>query len=709
MNKDKTFIKILWSYILVIIIPVTILGLVTIGLLFNNLANDTETLNINILEQFRSMVDGEMEKILTLSYQAEKNDKIVSFATQSDSDDNMKQYNILNIITELHLYQTNNSICESVGIYVKDREVIITDTSMYSPEEYYESFLRGSGYSCEQWFHEVNNGGIKHFFIQGGETEEEDESVMYCRALAIKGSIKDVVFLACINKSKILSALELTGMQEKIEFAMVDRNGKVILKSENFDTSLMGKESDDIVYRDSAVMDFQYVYQLPRSGLTGNVQYVIILFVALLALTVLISFGLASWHTGKMRRLILAAFDESRGLEADLNKQKKITKEQTLLNLLYNVQVSEPEYNKLETEYNAATEGRKFAVMAFAPSHEIDVSMYSQAADMGLNEINNIISGRLSEMHIKCDCVRTGMETYVYILVYEGGNMISQLGGLPEEFWETYNIAINLGIGEEFESLKRLNISYEGAVSALRCGLHDKPGEAVYYNEIKNLENTKIYYNGEKEMLLIRSIKIGAENDLQEILDEIYRVNFYERHLSYSTLKRLISSISLTVYKVLDELYSSDAEKYEKYGRVCQNLARNDDAEECFKCLKEICLALCADAGKKNGSDMLKEQIVSYIAKNYQNDALSLDMLAEHLGISYHYLSRMFKVYLGTNFTSYITAVRLEKAKQLLKESDATIEEIAERTGFYGSNSLIRAFKKYYDITPGKYRKQDMN
>ena len=76
--------------------------------------------------------------------------------------------------------------------------------------------------------------------------------------------------------------------------------------------------------------------------------------------------------------------------------------------------------------------------------------------------------------------------------------MISQLGGLPEEFWETYNIAINLGIGEEVESLKRLNISYEGAVSALRCGLHDKPGEAVYYNEIKNLENTKIYYNGGK-------------------------------------------------------------------------------------------------------------------------------------------------------------------------------------------------------------------
>ena len=113
------------------------------------------------------MVDGgNGRRILTLSYQAEKNGQNSFFATQSDSDDNMKQYNILNIITELHLYQTNNSICESVGIYVKDREVIITDTSMYSPEEYYESFLRGSGYSCEQWFHEVNNGGIKHFFIQ---------------------------------------------------------------------------------------------------------------------------------------------------------------------------------------------------------------------------------------------------------------------------------------------------------------------------------------------------------------------------------------------------------------------------------------------------------------------------------------------------------------------------------------------------------------
>ena len=138
---------------------------------------------------------------------------------------------------------------------------------------------------------------------------------------------------------------------------------------------------------------------------------------------------------------------------------------------------------------------------------------------------------------------------------------------------------------------------------------------------------------------------------------------------------------------------------------MCQELFRNENIEEAFATLREICLSICTDVGEESGEEAVKKQIEDYISKNYSDVSLSLDVLAEHLGISYYYLSRLFKEYIGTNFVSYLTLVRLEKAKELLKSTNDTIEQIAEKSGFLGSNSLIRAFKKYYNTTPGKFRK----
>ena len=203
----------------------------------------------------------------------------------------------------------------------------------------------------------------------------------------------------------------------------------------------------------------------------------------------------------------------------------------------------------------------------------------------------------------------------------------------------------------------------------------------------------------------MRSIKLGKQNEVAEILDEIYNVNFTKRRISYNTLKRIIYNLSLMIYKILDEEYERNEEKHDNYARVCQDLFRNENIEEAFATLRDICFSICADVGEESGEEAVKKQIEDYISKNYRDVSLSLDVLAEHLGISYYYLSRLFKEYIGTNFVSYLTLVRLEKAKELLKSTNDTIEQIAEKSGFLGSNSLIRAFKKYYNTTPGKFRK----
>ena len=96
---------------------------------------------------------------------------------------------------------------------------------------------------------------------------------------------------------------------------------------------------------------------------------------------------------------------------------------------------------------------------------------------------------------------------------------------------------------------------------------------------------------------------------------------------------------------------------------------------------------------------------MEYIEENYSDNQLTLEKAADHFKISYYYLSRMFKEQIGTNFVSYLTLLRLEKAIGYLKNTDYSIEKIALMVGFTDRNSFARSFKKNYNTTPGSYRK----
>ncbi|MGN0372720.1 MAG: helix-turn-helix domain-containing protein [Enterocloster sp.] len=82
-----------------------------------------------------------------------------------------------------------------------------------------------------------------------------------------------------------------------------------------------------------------------------------------------------------------------------------------------------------------------------------------------------------------------------------------------------------------------------------------------------------------------------------------------------------------------------------------------------------------------------------------------MSSLAETYGLSPNYFSSVFKKKAGCNFVSYLTKTRIEKSKQLLLETDLTVQKIAEKVGYYSNSFFIRAFKKQENITPLEYRK----
>lgn len=99
------------------------------------------------------------------------------------------------------------------------------------------------------------------------------------------------------------------------------------------------------------------------------------------------------------------------------------------------------------------------------------------------------------------------------------------------------------------------------------------------------------------------------------------------------------------------------------------------------------------------------DQISRYINAHY-HEALTLESLSRQFFLSAPYMSKMFKQYFGSNFSAYLTNLRVQSSIPELQRGELTIEEIAGLCGFSDSRSYISNFRKKYNITPGEYRRQ---
>ena len=98
------------------------------------------------------------------------------------------------------------------------------------------------------------------------------------------------------------------------------------------------------------------------------------------------------------------------------------------------------------------------------------------------------------------------------------------------------------------------------------------------------------------------------------------------------------------------------------------------------------------------------QKIIEYIDNNYA-DGIKLSKIAEKFEINSNYLSTLFKREMGLGFSQYLVEVKLKKAEIYLKETEMSIEEIADKIGmeyYY----FLKLFKKRYKTTPSHFREK---
>lgn len=100
-----------------------------------------------------------------------------------------------------------------------------------------------------------------------------------------------------------------------------------------------------------------------------------------------------------------------------------------------------------------------------------------------------------------------------------------------------------------------------------------------------------------------------------------------------------------------------------------------------------------------------RKKILDYVNAHYNED-IDVYTMAYNLNISYSLLRRLFIECTGENIILYINRMRVEKAKELLKNRDKSLQEIAVEIGYNTTQSFNRNFKRFESITPGEYRKR---
>lgn len=254
--------------------------------------------------------------------------------------------------------------------------------------------------------------------------------------------------------------------------------------------------------------------------------------------------------------------------------------------------------------------------------------------------------------------------------------------------------AVNgVAVGCEIASCQDLYKSLNASLTVLQ---HVDAGErqALLFSESFDISNQYVYTHKD-ELTLIEALQRGEADRLHHQLDRILLMN-YENCVSYQQMQQLFEQLRNTAYRYAQQ------EKRQIPPHIYRRMPSLDVMrEEVHGLYGELLAQGAQQAGSVHAA--LTDAADAYMAEHYSEDVY-LDTIAQALNVSAKHLSKVYKQQRNINLTDQLAFIRVERAKELLRDTDRTIADIMSSTGFVSRATFLRSFKKYTDISPSVYR-----
>lgn len=263
------------------------------------------------------------------------------------------------------------------------------------------------------------------------------------------------------------------------------------------------------------------------------------------------------------------------------------------------------------------------------------------------------------------------------------------------------NTSISFGVSHKHTSLTDLNAAYTETVKALN-EMHVSDNARICYSTNESILKRQLLWDKREELLF--RIEAGMQEQMLFLIDELFD---YFKSLSDYTLY----DIKCYCFSLSDELKIIMAQHIEQANSNSINASMQNilngmfDIDELKKYYIQLFtnLSMVLSENSVYATDDTIEKMKVYVERNYKKN-LTIEFVSSLFYMNRSYCSHLFKEKAGDTFVNYVNAIRLARAKDMLKNSDKKMYQIAKAVGYDNVKYFFRIFKKMEGTTPEYFR-----
>lgn len=271
-------------------------------------------------------------------------------------------------------------------------------------------------------------------------------------------------------------------------------------------------------------------------------------------------------------------------------------------------------------------------------------------------------------------------------------------------------------VGMQVNRLRNLPMSFHEACRAFAYRYILSGNQVMSYDALQDnklTQETDINFNPLVIRKLDRKVlegflKSGSRSEINQFLEE-YFYNVGEKNLESMLIRQyIVMDMYFSCVSFVESLGHNLGKITELSGdfqKAAANFSTLDNTKQYFRSLIEEVIGIRDLVSMKKYSSLI-ENAQKYIKDNYQNEEISLNAVAASVNLSPSHFSTIFSQEAGQTFIEYLTGVRMDKAKELLRCSGMKSSEIAYAIGYKDPHYFSYIFKKMQNCTPKEFRTQ---
>lgn len=632
------------------------------------------------------------------------------------------------VVDNMRIFKLSNAFVDSVYFYERENNLVLAvnndNSSTTVPfDEFYD----------KDWYDPLNSSILSPIFMDTRSASRDSGDKFNALTIVFKTNAKDNAILINLDAEKIYHHI-INKINPKDDLYVTNGDGRILLnknaahlhrnirslfaeadKTESSGSSFQSKfDGKKVLVSNytSEILHWTFFNVVNLDELLNSLTYLkrTILFSAafLLLLTVLLSV----LSSKRLYRPIAITINERDYFKEKLEESLPYYRERFKLSLLKGqagttVEIAE---KMAYLQLNISAPPLMVFVVSFDPDRPGGGPDNAAASDMNNIRVIDAIDNSAAFKSGSFITVDAAPDSVAIILTAEDMDLAGVFHlaqTLLEELERKLNNRLSIGIGRQCITIAELPKSYEEAEEALKYRMLLGGSQVIYIDDVVIDGQIHFKYPNRKAELLCGYVKTGNSAEANRIFDEIAsEIALGKNKLHYNEILPIFVRLLTDIVGTLSALGADPQQVFKNGGNPYRTLVEQKSLEQIETWFRHF-IAQAADyVGEemkvKGNHHITKVQHI--LERDYAND-ISLQSVSEQLNLNPAYVSRLFKQISGKSFVEYVTALRMEKSKEMLVQSEMKVNEIGRQVGYQNAYYFIKVFKEYTGVTPGEYRK----